>query len=130
MSFLHNSYGHPQVQTVPSTARAAPYPVVTPSLDGLGSAFSVDYFISDACWKFKFFAVKCRKIRKLCGRVPAWKQQRMDVSITKNNNIWDKLDKLWIEQAKWEKVVAVIIYLDAMLEGILFIMNILGRLWR
>ncbi len=48
----------------------------------------------------------------------------------KNNDIWDKLDKLWVEQAKWEKVVAIIIYLNAVLEGILFIMNILGRLWQ
>ena len=40
-SFLHSSCGHPQVQTVPSSARDAPCPVVTPSLKGLGSAFSV-----------------------------------------------------------------------------------------
>jgi len=30
-SFLRSSYGHPQVQTVPSTAWVAPCPVVTPS---------------------------------------------------------------------------------------------------
>ena len=40
-SFLRSSYGHPQVQTVPSSARDAPCPVVTPSQKGLGSAFSV-----------------------------------------------------------------------------------------
>ena len=40
-SFLRNSCGHPQVQTVPSSAWDAPCPVVTPSLKGLGSAFSV-----------------------------------------------------------------------------------------
>ena len=41
MSFLHSSYGRPQVQTAPSSAWDAPCPVVTPSLKGLGSAFSV-----------------------------------------------------------------------------------------
>lgn len=40
-SFLRSSCGHPQVQTVPSSAWDAPCPVVTPSLKGLGSAFSV-----------------------------------------------------------------------------------------
>ena len=39
-SFLYDSYGRPQVQTVPSSAWDAPCPVVTPSRDGLGSAFS------------------------------------------------------------------------------------------
>ena len=39
-SFLRSSYGHPQVQTVPSSTGDAPCPVVTPSLKGLGSAFS------------------------------------------------------------------------------------------
>lgn len=38
-SFLYGSYGHPQVQTVPSTAWAAPCPVVTPSLLGLARRF-------------------------------------------------------------------------------------------
>ena len=40
-SFLRSSCGHPQVQTVPSSTWDAPCPVVTPSLKGLGSAFSV-----------------------------------------------------------------------------------------
>ena len=40
-SFLRSSCGHPQVQTVPSSAWDAPCPVVTPSQKGLGSAFSV-----------------------------------------------------------------------------------------
>ena len=38
-SFLCSSYGHPQAQTVPSTAWAAPCPVVTPSLPGLARRF-------------------------------------------------------------------------------------------
>ena len=38
-SFPPISYGHPQVQTVPSSQKDAPCPVVTPSLWGLARRF-------------------------------------------------------------------------------------------
>lgn len=44
-SFLYGSYGHPQVQTVPSTAWVAPCPVVTPSLPGLARRFLQEQYI-------------------------------------------------------------------------------------
>ena len=45
MSFLHSSYGRPQVQTVPSSARDAPCPVVTPSHMGLARHFLFFTFV-------------------------------------------------------------------------------------
>jgi hypothetical protein len=45
-SFLRSSYGHPQVHTVPSSARDAPCPVVTPSQKGLARHFLFILFSS------------------------------------------------------------------------------------
>ena len=53
MSFLHSSYGHPQVQTVPSSARDAPCPVVTPSRMGLARHFLYICIISHFNKKIK-----------------------------------------------------------------------------
>ncbi len=43
-SFLRSSYGHPQVQTVPSTTWVAPCPVVTPSPKGLARRFLLVHY--------------------------------------------------------------------------------------
>ena len=54
-SFLRSSYGHPQVQTVPSSARDAPCPVVTPSRMGLARHFLYNIKFIDKfllIWKF------------------------------------------------------------------------------
>ena len=59
-SFLRSSYGHLQVQTVPSSARDAPCPVVTPSLKGLGSAFSVFYIFYFLFYSFDFERTDCK----------------------------------------------------------------------
>jgi len=56
-SFLRSSYGHPQVQTVPSSTWDAPCPVVTPSPKGLGSAFSV-------CLYYTIFYQKSKGVYK------------------------------------------------------------------
>ena len=54
-SFLRSSYGHPQVQTVPSSTWDAPCPVVTPSRMGLARHFLYNIKFIDKfllIWKF------------------------------------------------------------------------------